>query len=107
MAEEIQKAFEEDEYSGVATFNFDEINFIDTVNQSTLTHQQPSQLKIKYAKHAEYSHTKEEKKFLNINGTCVIDNFIGMYGEELKITINDFIKLHQDYFKIYLLYHHL
>ena len=46
MAEEIQEAFEEEDYSGAATYNIDEINFIDTVNQSTLTHQQPSQMKM-------------------------------------------------------------
>ena len=102
MAEEIQEAFEEEDYSGAATYNIDEINFIDTVNQSTLTHQQPSQMKIKYAEHVDYSFTKEEKKFLNkdsLNGTCVIDNFIGMYGEEFKIKRDDFIKLHQKNYK--------
>ena len=102
MAGDIQEAFEEEDYSGAATYNIDEINFIDTVNQSTLTHQQPSQMKMKYAEHVDYSFTKEEKKFLNkdsLNGTCVIDNFIGMYGEELKITRDDFIKLHQDFYK--------
>ena len=45
MSAEIQEAFEEDEYSRAATYNIDSIEFIDTVNQSTFTHQQPSQMK--------------------------------------------------------------
>jgi hypothetical protein len=30
---------------------------------------------------------------------CVIDNFIGMYGEELKITREYFIDMCQEYYK--------
>ena len=43
-----------------------------------------------------------KKRILNkdsLNGTCVIDNFIGMYGEEFKIKRDDFIKLHQKNYK--------
>ena len=104
MAAEIKEDFAEDDYSGAATYNIDFIDFIDTVNQSTLTHQQPSQMKMKYAEHAHYSFTKEEKKFLNtddkLNGICVIDNFVGIYDEELKLNRNHFIKPHDYYYNI-------
>jgi hypothetical protein len=33
-----------------------------------------------------YNIIDEYKDFLQNTGTCVIDNFIGMYGEELGIT---------------------
>jgi 5-methylcytosine-specific restriction enzyme A len=103
MAAEIQAAFEYDEYSGCAAINLDNVNFIDTVNESKLTTQDPTQMKMKYIEHVDYSFTQEEKKFLNadhqLTGTCVIDNFVGMYGKKLKLTRDDFIKLHQDYYK--------
>ena len=102
MIAEIELAFNQDEYSAAARYNVEAINFIDAVNESTLTTQHPSQMKMKYAEHIDYSFTNEEKKFLDkvpLNGgTCVIDNFVGMYGKELKITRDDFIKLHQEYY---------
>ena len=100
MRAEIEEAFDEDEYSGAATYNVDDVEFIDTVNESSLSQQHPSQMKMKLADHVEYSFTNEEKKYLNTDtnkqstGTCVIDNFIGLYGEELKLTKDDFIDLH-------------
>ena len=101
MVAEIEEAFSMDDYSGAAKYNVDAINFIDTVNESSLTQQHPSQMKMKLAEPVEYSFTHEEKKFLNkdgLTGSCVIDNFIGVYGEELKITRNDFIKLHHEFY---------
>ncbi len=91
-----------DEYSGAAKYNVDSINFIDSVNESSLTTQHTSQMPMKYAEHVDYSFTNEDKQFLNIEsaGTCVIDNFIGLYGKELKLTRDDFIKLHQDFYNI-------
>ena len=47
-----------------------------------------------------YNFIEEEKAFLQLDnkiGTCVIDNFIGMYGQELKINRNDFIELCKEY----------
>ena len=59
---------------------------------------------MKYAEHVDYTFTNEDNQFLitdksKSTGTCVIDNFIGLYVEELKLTRGDFIKLHQDYYK--------
>ena len=39
--------------------------------------------------------------FLQNNGTCVIDNFIGMYGEKLKITRDNFIDMCKGYYQQY------
>ena len=102
MIAEIEEAFAMDEYSGAAKYNVDSINFIDSVNESSLTTQHTTQMPMKYAEHVDYSFTNEDKQFLNINseGTCVIDNFIGLYGAELKLTRDDFIKLHQDFYNI-------
>ena len=102
MMAEIKEAFEYDEFSSCATVNLDSVDFIDTVDESKLTTQHPTQMKMKYSEHVDYSFTNEEKKFLNtdnkLTGTCVIDNFIGMYGKELKLTRDDFINLHQEYY---------
>jgi hypothetical protein len=106
MRAEIEEAFDEDEYSGAATYNVDDVEFIDTVNESSLSQQHPSQMKMKLADHVEYSFTNEEKKYLNTDtnkqstGTCVIDNFIGLYGEELKLTKDDFIDMHNKFYNI-------
>jgi hypothetical protein len=40
----------------------------------------------------DYNIIDEYKDFLQNNGTCVIDNFIGMYGK-LKITRDNFIDM--------------
>ncbi len=41
---------------------------------------------MKNASQLNYNIIDECKDFLQNTGTCVIDNFIGMYGEELGIT---------------------
>ncbi len=61
MRAEIE-AFEEDEYSGAATHNVDDVDFIDTVNKSSLTQQHPSQMMMELADHVDYSFTKEEEE---------------------------------------------
>ena len=57
MIAEIEEAFAADEYSGAATCDVDSINFIDTVNESSLNIQPISQMKMKYAEHVDYSFT--------------------------------------------------
>ena len=39
--------------------------------------------------------------FLQNNGTCVVDNFIGMYGEALNISRKCFRCLVKEYYKQY------
>jgi hypothetical protein len=96
----LKKHFAQDEYSGAAAYSIDDINFIDTVNESSLTQQPTANMPMKYSEHVDYSSTNEDKQFLDTEseGTCVIDNFIGMYGEELKLTRDGFLKLHENYY---------
>jgi hypothetical protein len=47
----------------------------------------------------DYNIIDEYKDFLQNTGTCVIDNFIGMYGEELGITREYFKCLVTEYYK--------
>ena len=100
MIAEIEEAFAWDEYSGAAAYDIENINFIDTVNESSLMQQPTHQMPMKYSEHVDYSFTNEDKQFLNTDNenTCVIDNFIGMYGKELKLTRDAFIKLHENYY---------
>ncbi len=53
---------------------------------------------IKNATRLDYNIIYEYKDFLQNKGTCVIDNFIGMYGQELKITREKFIDFCQEYY---------
>ncbi len=46
---------------------------------------------MKSASQLMYNYIDEYKDFLQDTGTCVIDNFIGMYGEKLKLTRDGFI----------------
>jgi len=54
---------------------------------------------MKNASQLNYNIIDEYKDFLQNTGTCVIDNFIGMYGEELKITRDNFTCLVKEYYK--------
>jgi hypothetical protein len=56
---------------------------------------------MKNASQLDYNIIDEYKDFLQNNGKCVIDNFVGMYGEDLKITRENFIDMYQDYYKEY------
>jgi hypothetical protein len=46
-----------------------------------------------------YNCIDEYQEFLQKTGTCVEDNFIGMYGEELKLTRDKFIDMCKEYYK--------
>lgn len=62
----------------------DNIDFIDTVEQSGLRPQKPTTMFLKSASPMNYTFTGEERKFLNFNGHCVEDNLIGVYGSLIK-----------------------
>ncbi len=54
---------------------------------------------MKNASQWEYNIINEYKDFLENKGTCVIDNFVGMYGQELKIIRETIIDMCQEYYK--------
>ena len=54
---------------------------------------------MKNASQLIYNCIDEYKDYLQNNGTCAIDNFIGMYGKELNITREQFIEMCNDYYK--------
>jgi hypothetical protein len=45
-----------------------------------------------------YNCIDEYQEFLQKTGTCVVDNFIGMYGQELKLTRDKFIDMCKEYY---------
>jgi 5-methylcytosine-specific restriction enzyme A len=45
-----------------------------------------------------YNCISEYREFLQNTGTCVVDNFIGMYGEKLKLTRDIFIHICKEYY---------
>jgi hypothetical protein len=45
-----------------------------------------------------YNCIDEYQEFLQNTGTCVVDNFIGMYGKELKLTRDKFIDMCKEYY---------
>jgi 5-methylcytosine-specific restriction enzyme A len=45
-----------------------------------------------------YNCISEYQEFLQNTGTCVVDNFIGMYGQELKLTRDKFIDICKEYY---------
>jgi len=46
-----------------------------------------------------YNGINEYREYLQNTGTCVVDNFIGMYGKELKLSRDKFIDLCKEHYK--------
>ncbi len=59
MIAEIEEAFGRDDYY-VYRYNIDDVKFIDTVNESSLTQQPTANMPMKYLKHVDYSFTNEK-----------------------------------------------
>ena len=59
---------------------------IDSITQVDDNVTKKEDMPMKNASQLNYNIIDEYKDFLQNTGTCVIDNFIGMYGEELGIT---------------------
>jgi hypothetical protein len=59
---------------------------------------------MKNASQLDHNIIDENKDFLQNTGTYVIDNFIGMYGEELGITRKYFQGLVKEYYKHFNIY---
>jgi energy-coupling factor transporter ATP-binding protein EcfA2 len=73
-----------------------EIIITSMVEHTTTTTQQQD-IPMKSATQLMYNYIDEYKDFLQDTGTCVIDNFIGMYGKELKLTRDGFISMCKEY----------
>ena len=74
------------------------IGSITQVNESGISRED---MPMKNSTQLDYNIIDEYKDFLENKGTCVIDNFIGMYGQELKITREKFIDMCQEYYNQY------
>ena len=57
----MEEAFAENDYS--RAYDVESIDFIDTVNESSLKLQPVTQMKMKYAEHVYYSFTNEDEQF--------------------------------------------
>jgi hypothetical protein len=98
MAETIDVEQVQEEYSGSATITIDNIQFIDEpVVSSQTTSSNPSDMPLRQSGCVEYNFTEQETKFLTTENICVIDNLVGVYGDDLKIDRNDIIKLNKEF----------
>jgi hypothetical protein len=70
---------------------------ITSITEVTNTATQQADMPMKSARQLMYNYIDEYKDYLQNTGTCVIDNFIGMYGEELKLTRDTFIAMCREY----------
>ena len=70
---------------------------ITSITEHTNTATQQTDMPMKNARQLIYNYIDEYKDYLQDTGTCVIDNFIGMYGEELKLTRDTFIVMCREY----------
>ena len=59
---------------------------ITSITEHTNTTTQQSDIPMKNARQLMYNYIDEYKDYLQDTGTCVVDNFIVMYGEDLKLT---------------------
>ena len=70
---------------------------ITSITDISNTATKQADMPMKNASQLKYNCIDEYKEYLQNNGTCVIDNFIGMYGEKLKLTKDKFIDMCKDY----------
>jgi 5-methylcytosine-specific restriction protein A len=78
------------------TYKVVEIIITSMVEHTTTTTQQQD-IPMKNSSQLMHNYIDEHKDFLQNTGTCVIDNFIGMYDKELKLTRDEFISMCKEY----------
>ena len=70
---------------------------ITSITEVNSTATQQVDMPMRSARQLMYNYIGEYKDYLQDTGTCVIDNFIGMYGEELKLSRDGFITMCKEY----------
>jgi len=97
---EMFKKYERDDPSPEVEYRIKDIQILSIVKIDDKVTKKED-MKMKQASQLEYNFINEYKDFLQNNGTCVIDNFIGMYGEKLTISRKNFIYYCKEYYKQY------
>ena len=84
-----------EEYSSNALVDVENIDFFDDkpVEESQITSSDPRNMPLRQSGYVEYNFTQQETQYLMHENTCVIDNLVGLYGDELHIKRDDIIKL--------------
>ena len=96
--DQIEIEHSHEEYSNSARVNIDSVNFIDDpIQGSQITSSDTRNMPLRQFSHLDYSFTKEEKKYLSVENTCVIDNLIGVYGKDLKLNKDKLIKMNKQF----------
>ena len=67
------------------------------VEEGDITSRNTGDMPMRQCNTLDYNFTKQEKKYLTTENTCVIDNLIGIYGEELKLDRDGLIKLNKEF----------
>jgi hypothetical protein len=89
----------QEEYSSHAIIHIDSIQFIDDpIIESQITSSDVRNMPLRQSGYLEYNFTTQETKYLNHENTCVIDNLVGVYGDDLNIDRNDIIKLNKEFY---------
>ena len=99
LNEEIEREHTWEEYSNAARINVEGVDFIDddVVEEGNITSRNTSDMPMRQCNTIDYNFTEQEKKYLTTENTCVIDNLIGIYGEELKLDRDGLIKLNKEF----------
>ncbi len=81
----VEQSYEE--YSNSARYVVTGIEFVNnSVQGSQITASNPQNMPLCQASYGEYNFTTQEKKYLINANTCVVDNLVGLYGQEQKST---------------------
>ena len=88
-----------EEYSSNALVDVENIDFLGgkPVEESQITRSDPLNMPLRQSGYIEYNFTQQETKYLMHGNTCVIDNLVGLYGDELHIDRDDIIKLNKEF----------
>ena len=99
LHEEIEREHTWEEYSNAARINVEGVDFMDNdvVEEGNITSRNTSDMPMRQCNTIDYNFTKQEKKYLTTENTCVIDNLIGIYGKELKLDRDGLIKLNKEF----------